>query len=142
MPQSITGVLPIAHTPFLDNDEIDYDSLRRQIDWAFEQGAQGYCTGMVSELLRLTTAERIELTYKLAELNAGRGVFVASVGAESTKQAVFFAREAEKAGCDALMAIPPMSTALPEDEVLALLFDDCRSGWRAADRAGCLGVCR
>jgi dihydrodipicolinate synthase/N-acetylneuraminate lyase len=119
MPQPITGVLPIAHTPFLDNDEIDYDSLRRQIDWAFEQGAQGYCTGMVSELLRLTTAERIELTYKLAELNAGRGVFVASVGAESTKQAVFFAREAEKAGCQALMAIPPMSMALPEDELLA-----------------------
>src|SRR5205807_1599498 len=31
----------------------------------------------------------------------------------------FFAREAENSGCDALMAIPPMSTALPDAELLA-----------------------
>lgn len=119
MPRPIAGVLPIAHTPFLDNDEIDYASLRRQIDWAFEQGADGYCTGMVSELLRLTATERIELTHKLVELNAGRGVVVASVGAESTNQALVYAREAHLAGCDAMMAIPPISTALPDAELLA-----------------------
>ena len=85
-------------------------TLKRQIDWAFEQGANGYCTGMVSELLRLTANERIELTHKLAEFNQGRGVTVASAGAESTKQAILFAREAERAGCDAVMAIPPIST--------------------------------
>lgn len=38
---------------------------------------------------------------------------VASVGAESTKQAVYFAKQAVDAGCDAIMAIPPISTALP-----------------------------
>ena len=119
MPRTIAGVLPIAHTPFLDNDEIDYASLRRQIDWAFEQGADGYCTGMVSELLRLTATERLELTHKLAELNAGRGVVVASVGAECTQQALVYAREAHRAGCDAMMAIPPISTALPDAELLA-----------------------
>ena len=37
---------------------------------------------MVSELLRLTIDERISLTHRLAELNQGRGVVVASVGAE------------------------------------------------------------
>lgn len=113
------GILPIAHTPFTDDDRIDYDSLARQIDWAFAQGAHGYCTGMVSEILRLTASERVELTRKLAELNTGRGVVVASVGAESTRQALEYARVAESAGCDAMMAIPPISTALPGDEVLA-----------------------
>jgi 4-hydroxy-tetrahydrodipicolinate synthase len=115
----IAGVLPIVHTPFLANDEIDFVTLRREIDWAFEQGARGYCTGMVSELLRLTAAERIRLTHELAGYNHGRGVFVASVGAESTRQAVEFAREAERAGCQAVMAIPPVATALPVDEVVA-----------------------
>jgi len=118
MSQNIAGVLPVAHTPFLDDDSIDFVSLERQIDWSFDQGADGYCTGMVSELLRLTTAERLELTSKLAELKQQRGVFVASVGAESTKQAVEFARHAQEAGADALMAIPPISAALPDDEVL------------------------
>lgn len=110
----ISGVLPIAHTPFMDDDSIDVLSLRRQIDWAYQQGANGFCTGMVSELLRLTAGERIELTRELAEINAGRGVFIAGVGAESTKQALEFANAARAAGATGLMAIPPISSALSE----------------------------
>ncbi|MCX7392802.1 MAG: dihydrodipicolinate synthase family protein [Planctomycetales bacterium] len=117
MLKTITGVLPIAHTPFLNDDSIDFLSLRRQIDWAFEIGANGFGTGMVSELLRLTIDERFALTEKLAEFNAGRGAFFAGVGAESTKQALQYAQRAEKAGADAVMAIPPISTALPQGAV-------------------------
>ncbi|MCZ2340928.1 MAG: hypothetical protein LC104_03925 [Bacteroidales bacterium] len=62
MPQVIAGVLPIAHTPFLADHSLDRASLARQLDWAFAHGAHGYCTGMVSELLRLTFTERVELT--------------------------------------------------------------------------------
>lgn len=119
MSDSVGGVIPVAHTPFLDDrDEIDWDSLQRQVDWAFDVGADGYCTGMVSELLRLTTAERIQLTGELSAMNQGRGSFVASVGAESTKQAVEFAEHAVEAGATALMAIPPISAALPSEEVV------------------------
>ncbi len=114
MPKSLTGVLPIVHTPFLPDDSIDTASLRREIDWALHTGADGVCTGMVSELLRLTCRERIELTATIADWNAGRGVVVAGVGAESTKQALEYARAARAAGCDAVMAIPPVSTALPD----------------------------
>jgi len=67
MTEPIRGVLPIANTPFRDDDSIDFESLRRQIDWAFATGADGYATGMVSELLWLTFDERQELTEKLAE---------------------------------------------------------------------------
>ncbi|MBX3439538.1 MAG: dihydrodipicolinate synthase family protein, partial [Planctomycetaceae bacterium] len=100
-------------------DSIDWDSLAREVDWAFAQGANGLCTGMVSELLRLTTTERMALTARLAEMKQGRGVFVAGIGAESTKQAVEFGRHAAQVGADAVMAIPPISTALPDDQVLA-----------------------
>ena len=117
--QSVQGVIPVAHTPFTPDDEIDWESLVRQVDWALDQGADGYCTGMVSELLRLTADERLELTRRLAEANAGRGAFVASVGAESTKQAVHFATAAEQAGAQGVMAIPPLSSALPSSEIVA-----------------------
>lgn len=113
MTKPILGVLPIAHTPFLDDDSIDLNSLRRQVDWAYSVGADGFGTGMVSELLRLTFDERVTLTEKLAEFNAGRGVYFAGVGAESTKQALQYATLAERAGADAVMAIPPISTRLP-----------------------------
>lgn len=113
MTKQILGVLPIAHTPFLADDSIDWTSLRRQIDWAYDVGADGFGTGMVSELLRLTFDERITLTEKLSEFNAGRGPFFAGVGAESTKQAIQYAQSAERAGAGAVMAIPPISTRLP-----------------------------
>jgi 4-hydroxy-tetrahydrodipicolinate synthase len=118
MSQRIAGVLPVVHTPFLEDESIDYESLASQIEWAFAQRADGYCTGMVSELLRLATEERIELNETLAEANAGRGVFIAGVGAESTRQSLQYAQAAEDCGCDAIMAIPPVSTALPPGELL------------------------
>lgn len=46
----------------------------------------------------------------------GRGAVVVSVGAESCAQAVLFAKEAERAGADAVMAIPPLASALSESE--------------------------
>ena len=117
MTKSIAGVLPIAHTPFLNDDSIDFDSLRRQIDWAFAVGADGFGTGMVSELLRLTFDERTALTETLGEMAGDRGVFIAGVGAESTKQAIQYAQIAERAGAAAVMAIPPLSTQSPAGAV-------------------------
>lgn len=105
--------MPVLSTPFDLNDEIDLDSLQRQIDWAFDLGINGVCSAMVSEILRLTSQERVNLNRLIVEMTAGRGVVAASVGAESKKQAVYFAKEAVEAGCGAIMAIPPITTSLP-----------------------------
>jgi 4-hydroxy-tetrahydrodipicolinate synthase len=119
MARYLHGVLPIIHTPFTEGDEIDRDTLQREIDWVYAQGADGLGTGMVSELLRLTYEERLALTAMIAEMSGGRGAVFAGVGAESTKQAVLYARAAEKAGCDAVMAVPPVTTALGSDQLIA-----------------------
>ena len=76
MPKTLHGVLPIVHTPFTADDRIDRATLKREIDWAFELGADGLGTGMVSEILRLTYEERIELTQLIAEYSAGRGAYI------------------------------------------------------------------
>lgn len=115
MPRLLRGVLPIVHTPFTDDDRIDADALRREIDWAYAQGADGLGTGMVSEILRLTFDERQALTEQIVEFSAGRGAVFAAVGAESGRQAKQLAQQAERAGCDAVMAAPPLSTRLSAD---------------------------
>jgi dihydrodipicolinate synthase/N-acetylneuraminate lyase len=114
MPRPLHGVLPIIHVPFRDDDTIDTAALRRSIDWAYEQGADGLGTGMVSETLRLTFEERAALTSDLGHMSAGRGAVFASVGAESSAQALGYARIAEQAGCDAVMAVPPVTTRLTD----------------------------
>jgi 4-hydroxy-tetrahydrodipicolinate synthase len=110
----LQGVLPIVHTPFKDDDTLDLESLRREIDWAYAQGADGMGTGMVSELLRLTADERLALTEQIVQISAGRGAVFAGVGAESVNQALAYAKGAERAGCDGMMAIPPVTTRLAE----------------------------
>ncbi|MFM8272075.1 MAG: dihydrodipicolinate synthase family protein, partial [Gemmata sp.] len=114
MPKRLAGVLAIAHTPFTDNDEIDAGSLKRAVDWAFDVGADGIGTGMVSETLKLTADERHALAALLVGCVGGRGPVFVAVGAESTRQSLEFARGAEKAGCDAVMAVPPLTAKLSE----------------------------
>jgi len=115
MPRTLGGVLPILQTPFTEDDRLDLASLKREIDWAFEVGADGVGTGMVSEILRLTGDERIELTRQIVELTAGRGSTFVAVGAESGQQALIYAHAAERAGCDAVMAAPPLTSRLSAD---------------------------
>lgn len=117
MPKPLHGVLAIVHTPFTDGDDIDAAAFRRSVDWAFAVGADGLGTGMVSETFRLTSDERVSLTKLLVEAAAGRGPTFAAVGAESTKQAIAYAVAAERAGCDAVMAVPPFTTRLSEAQV-------------------------
>jgi dihydrodipicolinate synthase/N-acetylneuraminate lyase len=119
MAKQLHGVLPIVHTPFLDNDEIDFATLQQEVDWAFAQSIDGLGTGMVSELLKLTAAERQALAERLVEFTAGRGPVFLGVGAESTRQAVEHARAAERAGCDAVMATPPITSRVSETGLVA-----------------------
>jgi dihydrodipicolinate synthase/N-acetylneuraminate lyase len=142
MDQFISGVIPIAHTPFRDDDSIDMECLSRQIDYAMAAGANGCATGMVSELLRLTFEERVWLTESLAGLVQGRGHFIAGVGAESTKQAIQYAQIAERAGASAVMAIPPISsrsTATAVRDYFAALADSISLPVVVQDASGYVG---
>ncbi|MFP6650108.1 MAG: dihydrodipicolinate synthase family protein [Pirellulaceae bacterium] len=115
--KSIEGVVPIVHTPFDDQDQIDWESFERQVAWAVECGIQGCAIGMVSEVMWLSSSERQQLTENLVSAVSGRVFTIASAGAENTGQAIEYASHAEKAGCDAVMAIPPVHTPLQDEEV-------------------------
>jgi dihydrodipicolinate synthase/N-acetylneuraminate lyase len=112
-PLQVAGVLPVIQTPFTDHDHIDYTALSAEIEWVIEQGADGVTVGMVSEIMRLTPAERKDLASAVCEAASGT-VSVISCGAESTIEAVRLAVHAESIGATSLMAIPPVHVALPE----------------------------
>src|SRR4029079_19651342 len=110
--ERLHGVLPVLQTPFTPARQIDTAVLHREIDWAFETGADGVVVAMVSEILRLSKRGRCELASLVCEAAENSGFVVISVGAESAAEAVEFAKHAEKLGADAVMAIPPTSTSL------------------------------
>lgn len=115
----LRGVLPVFQTPWLENETIDWETLEKELHWLLDCGADGIVLAMVSEVLRLSCEERETLAAFACRTVNGRGSVVISVGAESTPLAVRFARHAEAHGADAIMAIPPVSIALGDDELLA-----------------------
>jgi len=123
MSTQLQGVLPVLHLPYHDNQQIDFETLRAEVDFAYQCGANGVVMAMVTEVLRLRDDERRQVAEKLVEFSNGCGAVVISVGAESTFMAAEMARHAEDVGADALMAIPPIATALGEDQLRRYFHD-------------------
>jgi 4-hydroxy-tetrahydrodipicolinate synthase len=114
--REIKGVLPVLHLSYGADGQIHATDLEREIEWVLENDADGCCLGMVTDLFRLTFPERVALTETVVRHVNGRGVVIASVGGESCAQAVLHARNAREAGADAVMAIPPLVSALSDAE--------------------------
>jgi dihydrodipicolinate synthase/N-acetylneuraminate lyase len=117
-PHELRGVLPVFQTAWHDDETLDLDTLEREIAWLYDCGAQGIVMAMVSETLRLDSEEREQLATAACRFGKARGAVVISVGAESSKVAERYAKHAESVGADALMAIPPVSVALTEGQLL------------------------
>jgi len=115
--RAIQGVLSVFQTPFHTDLSIDFATLQREIDWLYDQGADGIVMGMVSETLRLASHEREALAEAACRFGRDRGVVIISAGAESTHTAVRYAQQAEAVGADAVMVIPPISVAVGEDDL-------------------------
>lgn len=115
----IHGVLPVLQTPFAADGSIDTETLVTEIGWVLDQGVAGVTTGMVTELLRLTEDERLELSETVVGTARARGALsVISCGAESTRTSVAYARHAAQAGADAVMVNPPLSTVVDADRLV------------------------
>ena len=117
MTTEISGVLPVFQTPFHTDESIDFATLDREIDWLFENRANGIVMAMVSETFRLATDERRKLAAHICKTVGDRGVTIISVGSESTHTSAALARDAEAVGAAAVMAIPPVATAATEYEL-------------------------
>ena len=118
------GLIPALVTPFDGNGEVNFPELRKLVNVLLEEGADGfYVTGSTGECFLLTDEERIRIVAAVTEEVNGRVPVVAHVGKIGAAQAAKLAREAEKAGADAVSS------------VRQVLCGDCRRG-QPAD--GCL----
>ena len=73
------GVWPVMLTPFDEHREIDWESLRRLIDWYIAAGVDGlFANCQSSEMFFLSDAESLQLTRFVVDQVAGRVPVVAS----------------------------------------------------------------
>ncbi|MBT5566782.1 MAG: dihydrodipicolinate synthase family protein [Rhodospirillaceae bacterium] len=112
-PRALTGVFPIAPTPFHDNGDVDLEGQKRVLDCMLDQGVDGICIlANFSEQFALSDHEREQLLDVCAEHIAGRVPLIVTCSHYSTRIAVERCIRAEAAGAKMLMLMPPYHGAL------------------------------
>jgi dihydrodipicolinate synthase/N-acetylneuraminate lyase len=108
MKNPLTGILPVAPTPFHADGAIDPDGMRRVLDCMIDQGVDAICIlANYSEQFLLSDDERATMTRVSLEHAAGRVPVIVTISHFATDIVVERAKEAESLGASMLMMMPP-----------------------------------
>lgn len=108
MPEPLTGILPVAPTPFHDDGRVDDAGMRRVLDCILDQGVDAICIlANYSEQFVLSDDERAALMRLSLEHVAGRVPVIATVSHFHTGIVVDRARAAQDMGAAMVMMMPP-----------------------------------
>ena len=101
------GSLPALVTPFA-NGEVDYDALKRLVNWHVEQGSHGLVpVGTTGESPTLTHEEHDRVVEVVVKEAAGRIPVIAGAGSNNTAETVKLVQAAKAAGADAALVVTP-----------------------------------
>ena len=104
----ILGSIVAIVTPMLDDTQVDYDGLRRLIDWHIAEGTD--CIGVVGttgESPTVSVDEHWEIIRVAVEHAKGRVPIMAGTGANSTAEAIEHSRYAKKVGAACTLSVVP-----------------------------------
>ncbi|NSY40177.1 dihydrodipicolinate synthase family protein [Leisingera sp. ANG59] len=108
MQNPLTGILPVAPTPFHADGSIDPDGMRRVLDCMIDQGVDAICIlANYSEQFLLSDEERAILTKVSLDHVAGRVPVIVTISHFATDIVVYRAKEAQAFGASMLMMMPP-----------------------------------
>ncbi|MHA6264878.1 dihydrodipicolinate synthase family protein [Arenibacterium sp. CAU 1754] len=108
MIDKLTGILPVAPTPFHDDGRVDEDGMRRVLDCMIDQGVDAICIlANYSEQFLLSHDERATLMRLSLEHVAGRVPMIVTISHFHTGIVVERARAAQSMGAAMVMMMPP-----------------------------------
>ena len=124
MKLNVEGSWPALVTPFTEGDDVNYEILRRLVDFHIENKSDGILLlGSTSEATLLRPEERTRIIDEA--LDAARGKIPALVGisASTTKQTIENARYAKGAGANGGLIVQP-GYIRPSQDALYCYFKD------------------
>lgn len=102
------GSMVALVTPMLENNELDWSSLHKLVDWHLEQGTDAIvAVGTTGESATLSVDEHLSVIKKVVDQVNGRIPVIAGTGANSTSEAVELTQAAKDAGVDACLIVTP-----------------------------------
>jgi len=123
-PEGTMATLPGVHvattTPFRADGSVDLDAYAAHCRWLVAQGVDGLVPcGSLGEYEVLTPEERRAVVEAAVRAAAGVVKVIPGVAAPSGPQARAWAEHAAAVGADGVMALPPLSHAATDEEVVA-----------------------
>jgi 4-hydroxy-tetrahydrodipicolinate synthase len=116
----ITGSIVALVTPMHEDGRVDFDALRRLIDWHVAEGTQ--CIGAVGttgESPTVSVEEHCEVIRVAVEHTAGRIPVMAGAGGNSTAEAIELSRYALTVGADCTLSVVPYYNRPSQDGIYA-----------------------
>lgn len=106
--EAFAGLSVAMTTPLLSDGEVDYETLKQQIDFQVEAGTQCLCpVGTTGESPTLTHDEHEQVIAAVVQHAAGRIKVMPGTGSNSTAEALRLTKFAAKAGADAALVVAP-----------------------------------
>jgi 5-dehydro-4-deoxyglucarate dehydratase len=113
--ERVRGVIAFPVTPFRADLSLDLDGLRSNLEKLLRHPIGAVvAAGGTGEMYSLTPAEHVEVVKVIAEAVGGRVPVLAGVGFNPAI-AADLARKAERAGADAILALPPYYPSADDD---------------------------
>lgn len=95
-------------TPFKDNLEVDYDSLKNLINYHLNNKTDAIIIcGTTGEASTLDDWEHLNIIKQCIKMVNGRIPVIAGTGSNNTNHAIMMSKEAEKLGADGLLIVTP-----------------------------------
>ena len=115
-----TGVYPALTTKFTAEGKLDFTLVEKNLKAQLDAGVEGVIIGgSLGEASTLENSEKLELIKFALEKVEGKVPVVMTIAEGSTHHAVNLAKEAEKAGANGLMVLPPMRYKSDHRETVA-----------------------
>jgi len=103
-------------TPMFEDGSIDYESLRKLIDFHCENSSDGIViVGTSGESPTITFEEHTNLIKETIEYTSKRLPVIAGTGANSTEEAIFLTKSAKELGADAALIVAPYYNKPPQE---------------------------
>lgn len=102
----LEGAFPVLATPMHQNEEVDYEGLKQNIEHYISLHVAGIIVnGSTGEFVSLTKDEKFKLMEVASEQVNGRLPLIIGTAAETTADAVEYTKKAESVGADAALLI-------------------------------------
>lgn len=124
MAAKIHGIIPPILTPMYEDETVNEQELRQQVDRMIAGGVHGvFCFGTNGEGYILSEKEKERVLEIVVEQTAGRVPVYAGTGCTGTKNTVRMSQMAQRLGADVLSIITPYFATCSQDE----LYDHYRT---------------